>query len=71
MKIMKPPTEIPIIVDAMKAYQDFSLVRYNYLSVECDSHKEGWMLNIGGEELPFLMLGLVAQSERLGVLSDG
>lgn len=59
MIIMTPTTSIPVVVDAVKASEYFPIVRCNYLSVECDSPKAGWIINIGGEELPFMMLGLV------------
>jgi len=59
MVIKTPTTSIPVVVDAVKTYEYFPMVRCNYLSVECDSPKVGWIINIGGEELPFMMLGLV------------
>lgn len=51
--------DVPIVVDAVKTYEHFHMVRCNYLSVECDSPKEGWTLSIAGETIPFMMLGLV------------
>ncbi len=51
--------EIPLIVDTVVKNPEFPLVRCNYLSVECDSPKDGWHLTIRGVQLPILMLGLV------------
>lgn len=51
--------DVPVVVDSVKTYEDFPMVRCNYLSVECDSPTAGWILGVNGEELPFMMLGLV------------
>ncbi len=59
MSIMIPTIDVPLVVDAVKTHEHFPMVRCNYLYVECDSPKGGWELNLGGEALPFLMLGLV------------
>ena len=50
---------IPVIVDAIKTHESFPMVRCNYLSVECDFPNPRWTIGIGGEDLPFMMLGLV------------
>jgi hypothetical protein len=59
MVAMTPPADIPVVVDAVKTHWDFSMVRCNYLSVECDFPTAGWTISIGGEALPFMMLELV------------
>jgi len=51
--------DVPIIVDSVKRHPDFQMTRCNYLSVECDSPHPDWLLSIGGERFPFLMLGLM------------
>lgn len=53
------PQDVPVIIDAIKAHESFPLVRCNYLSVECESPMPGWTIKLGGEVLPFMMLGLV------------
>lgn len=59
MITVTPPIDVPVIVDAVRIYEYFPMVRCNYLSIECDSPKVGWTIGIGGEELPFMILGLV------------
>ncbi len=51
--------DVPVVVDSVKTYEYFPMARCNYLSVECDSPTAGWVLGVSGEELPFMMLGLV------------
>ena len=54
-----PHDDVPVVVDSVKTYKYFPMVRCNYLSIECDSPTAGWVIGLGGEELPFMMLGLV------------
>jgi hypothetical protein len=58
MTIFSPSTDVPVVVDAVRTFAYFPMVRCNYLSIECDSPKIGWTIGIGSSELPFLMVGL-------------
>jgi hypothetical protein len=57
-KVM-PHDDVPVVVDSVKTYEYFPMARCNYLSVECDSPTPGWVIELGGDDLPFMMLGLV------------
>jgi hypothetical protein len=51
--------DIPVVIDAVRVHKEFSMVRCNYFSVECDSPTSGLAISVGGEQLPLLILGLV------------
>ena len=50
--------DIPLIVDAVRGGKELTLVRCNYMSVECDTPQAGWSLDVAGASMPFMMLGL-------------
>ncbi len=49
---------IPVIVDSVKRYPSFDMSRCNYLSIDLDTPRPGWAIQIRQFVVPFLMLRL-------------
>lgn len=64
---------VPLIVDDVKQIQSFPMTRCMYFCIECDTPRAGWLLGLGQQDIPFLMLGLsgvVAQPSAGDALFD-
>ncbi|MHB9024743.1 MAG: hypothetical protein ACYC7E_11310 [Armatimonadota bacterium] len=49
---------IPVWIDDVKSYADFSFSRCVYFTIECEHPSTGWMLGLQQRKIPFAMLGL-------------
>lgn|ERR1019366_6057814 len=53
-----PNPDVPVLVETpSRPY--LQMVRCHYLSVECNDPRPEWQINLGGQPMPFLMLGPV------------
>jgi hypothetical protein len=53
-----PNPDVPVLVETPNRPY-FQMVRCHYISVECNDPRPEWQINLGGQPMPFLMLGLV------------
>ena len=52
-----PQVDVPILIET-PARPYFPMVRCHYLSIEFDTPRAGWEIDLDGPTMPFLMLGL-------------
>ena len=49
---------IPIMIDSIKKYKDFSMSRCTYFTVESDTPSPNWIINLEHLRIPFYLLGI-------------
>lgn len=50
--------DIPVIVDDVKNYRNFSMTRCTYFTIECDVPSPNWVLGLKNKSIPFVLIGL-------------
>lgn len=49
---------VPIIVDDVKIYPNFSMTRCTYFTIESETTAPGWVLTMAGKNIPFFLTGI-------------
>lgn len=50
--------DIPVIIDDVKNYRNFSMTRCTYFTIECDVPSPNWILGLENKSIPFVLIGL-------------
>jgi len=50
--------DVPVIVDDVKNYRNFSMTRCTYFTIECDVPSPNWILGLENRSIPFVLIGL-------------